>query len=266
MTKYHTGLNHLIIDEFLPLKPKDATIRRQEIIDWVNETYPGFSSTTITNWLTRMITNAPGRLNWPTGIKELDIFYKLQNGMLRLYNPNTDPRPIYHYQEATENEELYEDIKTIHDDSSLSSTEKECLINSRIGQGEFRQNVIECWGLGETCAITFVGIREVLIASHIRPWRNCQNRAERLDGANGILLCAHLDKLFDHHLISFKLKNGKYICQFNNSLNKNHLKHIGIVEGIQLNTKSLNDHDLKRFNYYIDEHYKIFSEKNSIAN
>ena len=39
-------------------------------------------------------------------------------------------------------------------------------------------------------------------ASHIWPWRELSNE-ERLDPANGILLAANLDALFDRFLISF---------------------------------------------------------------
>ena len=45
-------------------------------------------------------------------------------------------------------------------------------------------------------------IREVLRASHIKPWKDCNN-GERLDGDNGLLLVANIDALFDRGLISF---------------------------------------------------------------
>jgi len=42
----------------------------------------------------------------------------------------------------------------------------------------------------------------MLRASHIKPWSKSSNR-ERLNPANGILLAAHIDALFDCGLISF---------------------------------------------------------------
>ena len=51
----------------------------------------------------------------------------------------------------------------------------------------------------------------LLIASHIKPWRESNNE-ERLDGSNGLLLSPHIDKLFDKHLISFTSK-GELICE-----------------------------------------------------
>ncbi len=44
------------------------------------------------------------------------------------------------------------------------------------------------------CRVTGLARQEFLIASHIKPWRDCSN-SERLSGANGLLLSPHLDKL-----------------------------------------------------------------------
>jgi putative restriction endonuclease len=43
----------------------------------------------------------------------------------------------------------------------------------------------------------------VLKASHIKPWRKCTGKEDRLDPQNGLLLNATLDALFDRGLISF---------------------------------------------------------------
>jgi putative restriction endonuclease len=49
-----------------------------------------------------------------------------------------------------------------------------------------------------------------LIASHIKPWCECDN-AERLDGNNGLLLSPHIDKLFDRGWITFT-DAGDLLC------------------------------------------------------
>jgi hypothetical protein len=74
---------------------------------------------------------------------------------------------------------------------------------SRIGQGKFRKNTIATWGGEERCAVTGIAIREVLTASHIIPWS--KDVVQRKRGCNGILLTAHLDRLFDRHLIGFRV-------------------------------------------------------------
>ena len=84
--------------------------------------------------------------------------------------------------------------------SALSSTEKQALIKSRIGQGRFRADLIRIWG--ERCAVTGLGLAPLLRASHIKPWSSSDNR-ERLDPSNGLLLAPQYDAAFDAGLISF---------------------------------------------------------------
>ena len=79
-------------------------------------------------------------------------------------------------------------------------TSRRGLVTSRIGQGEYRRRILKRWGF--KCAVNGSRIKEVLIASHIVPWRESTN-AERLDVDNGILLSPVYDALFDRHYISF---------------------------------------------------------------
>lgn len=74
---------------------------------------------------------------------------------------------------------------------------------SRIGQGKFRRNAISTWGGEEKCAVTGINLPALLTASHIIPWS--EDVAQRKHGCNGILLSAHFDRLFDRHLIGFKV-------------------------------------------------------------
>ena len=54
------------------------------------------------------------------------------------------------------------------------------------------------------CRITKVNRPEHLIASHCKPWRDCESNDERLDGENGLLLTPTVDHLFDRGFISFE--------------------------------------------------------------
>jgi HNH endonuclease len=85
-------------------------------------------------------------------------------------------------------------------ESEITDTEKQTLIQARRGQGLFRERVRQ---LEKYCRITRVSNSEFLIASHIKPWRDSDNR-ERLDGENGLLLTPTIDRLFDHGFISFE--------------------------------------------------------------
>ncbi|PMH03908.1 restriction endonuclease [Vibrio lentus] len=91
------------------------------------------------------------------------------------------------------------DIKQVMTDNTLSETEKTILVNTRVGQGHFRSKLIQMWG---GCAITGYRNTQLLLASHIKPWRDSSNE-ERLDRFNGLLLLANLDKAFDLGFISF---------------------------------------------------------------
>lgn len=91
------------------------------------------------------------------------------------------------------------DILTQIEESTLTITEKVQLAKARIGQGFFRRKLIEnC----KFCPITGVNENQLLIASHIKPWKS-SNNYERLDVNNGLLLTPTYDKLFDKGFISF---------------------------------------------------------------
>jgi len=72
-------------------------------------------------------------------------------------------------------------------------------IEARLGQGGYRNALIAIW---RKCAVTQFDRLDLLVASHIKPWR-MSNRNERLDPYNGLLLSPNLDKLFDRGYISF---------------------------------------------------------------
>jgi hypothetical protein len=88
----------------------------------------------------------------------------------------------------------------ITDKRIRSETTRQTLIDARLGQGQFRADLEGRWN--GICAVTGCGISAMLRASHIKPWSRCSNQ-DRLNPANGILLAAHVDALFDSGLISF---------------------------------------------------------------
>ena len=75
------------------------------------------------------------------------------------------------------------------------TTEAERLVIQRIGQDLFRQGLLEFWE--GRCAITSLAMPELLRASHIKPWADCDSDSERLDIFNGLLLAPHMDAAFD---------------------------------------------------------------------
>ncbi|WP_409266828.1 HNH endonuclease [Massilia sp. BHUDP2] len=81
------------------------------------------------------------------------------------------------------------------------ATSAAALVQIRIGQQQFRQNVLAA--CGDTCGVLNIAFPALLRASHIKPWAVSTN-AERLTPDNGIALSAHVDVLFDRGLISFE--------------------------------------------------------------
>lgn len=81
------------------------------------------------------------------------------------------------------------------------TTEAERHSVQRIGQDLFRNALLEYWG--GRCPMTGITDAELLRASHIVPWAECESDALRLDVHNGLLLSALWDAAFDCGLISF---------------------------------------------------------------
>ena len=80
------------------------------------------------------------------------------------------------------------------------TTEAERLVVQRVGQEVFRERLLDYWE--GRCAVTGLGVPELLHASHIKPWADCETDAERLDVFNGLLLAPHLDAAFDRGFIT----------------------------------------------------------------
>ena len=133
-----------------------------------------------------------------------EYFEKNKRGQ-NMYNSAFN-RYIEFLESYQDKSELIQDIEKIIDSKIPISTEKQNLVKCRIGQGSFREKLIEFW---QGCSVTGFENIEILIASHIKPWSNSSNE-ERLDVYNGFLLTPNLDKLFDKGYISFDT-NGKIL-------------------------------------------------------
>lgn len=134
-----------------------------------------------------------------------------------------------HLEKSKESEDVQEIL-----DSENDATTKRQLINARLGQGGFRAQLIEIWE--GKCALTEVDVQPVLRASHIKSWRD-SNDSERLDPANGFLLVANVDALFDRHFISFDDQGRVLVCL---TINRTTLEKIGLQAGQHIDLKPQN--------------------------
>ncbi len=98
-------------------------------------------------------------------------------------------------------DEIRTDIEAVEADGRRSRTVRQQLIDARLGQGRYRSQLDNRWD--GACSVTGCSVREALRASHMKAWSISTDR-ERLDPANGLLLVATLDCLFDRGLISFQ--------------------------------------------------------------
>jgi putative restriction endonuclease len=126
-------------------------------------------------------------------------------------------------------------INEVKEDENLPETERETLILARRGQGTFKQNVMQ---IESQCRITKVDQIEHLRASHIKPWRDCEDRAERLTAGNGLLLTPSIDHLFDRGFISFEDNGSLLISPAAHQLS---LQRMGIEVDRAVNVGKFND-------------------------
>lgn len=112
------------------------------------------------------------------------------------------------------------------------TTEAERLVVQRVGQNIFRERLIKYWR--GRCPLTGIVDKPLLRASHIKPWRDCENDAERLDVHNGFLLSALWDAAFDNGLVTF---DPEGIPIFSERLSKLAQSQLQYETPIKLNAK-----------------------------
>jgi len=115
-----------------------------------------------------------------------------------------------------ESEQLLHDLFTKDDDREVDFLERgkirlepsrkqpagpttaRVMIRVRRGQQFFRQTVLSSYGV--RCCISEINVPRLLVASHIKPWRDFPN--DRLDPQNGLCLSSLHDAAFDAGLIT----------------------------------------------------------------
>lgn len=123
-------------------------------------------------------------------------------------------------------------------------TDRETVVKQRVVQEKFRLSLLKFWH--RTCSVTGAGDASMLIASHIKPWRLCED-TERLDRFNGLLLSPNLDRAFDKGYISFA-DDGRVLIQ---SGREDSLCDFGIHADIRLRKLD------KRHLRYLAEHRRL---------
>ena len=137
----------------------------------------------------------------------------------------------------------------------------ERVIKARKNQNKFREALFK---RESKCKICGLAHKELLIASHIKPWSK-STPEEKLNPFNGFLLCPNHDSLFDKHLVSFR-DNGEIIIS--KRLSEKEQELLNINKDIVINLEEGNKKFLKNHRevfYDIEEAYDLEKEL-SISN
>lgn len=203
---------------------------------------------------------ALSRADWYDRKQVHDYFSSGQNFNPLPTNPNFKERFDLLLAEygSTEADDLAADLLEI--DATVSDvTERQVLASARVGQGKFRAGVIRLWGRGEVCALSGLEVPELLVASHIKAWRESTNE-ERLAPENGLLLAAHIDKVFDRHLLSFSHDRSGYRVAIHPRAERA-MGRLGVKVGMLLQDNHLSPGSSRNFERYMSGHYAKFNQR-----
>lgn len=103
------------------------------------------------------------------------------------------------------------------------------------------------------CPLCDIDIPNMLIASHIKPFRDCGHTIESTDNNNGILLCKNHDFLFDQGYISFDTEGKIMICK---QINPRKYTSFNINSNLQLEKALLTKRRLQFLEYHRSTYYK----------
>ncbi len=127
---------------------------------------------------------------------------------------------------ALENDEVVIDDSEIEEEEILGE-EREVITKARVNQSKFRQKLIDRYG---QCALCGMNMKELLVASHIKPWAESAAK-EKTSVENGLLLCPNHDKLFDQGYIAFENDGSILISSL---IDEENYELLGINESMKI--------------------------------
>lgn len=156
-----------------------------------------------------------------------------------------DYRPDIIGYQTMEEEQQVEKISA----KGISEKKKQALINARIGQGEYRNKLLEeC----PFCPFTMVNDERLLIASHIKPWAKADDK-EKVDPKNGFMFTPTYDKLFDKGFITFNQDKTLVVSPWISPMNQ---KRLGIFNGKHIQMLPLDEAREEYLKYHREFIYK----------
>ena len=158
----------------------------------------------------------------------------------------------------SENATVISEIRDILDfpfDESLSPAETKAVVNIRLKQAEFKNNLFSLWG---GCSLSDCEIdSKYLIASHIVPWAKSTDE-EKVSRYNGLLLPANYDYLFDRHLISFSQDGNLLLPVVQSNSLKSLYRILGINSEARLGKPYSKKGQFSKIEKFMQAHRKQF--------
>jgi len=136
-----------------------------------------------------------------------------------LFRPSLSYSYNPYYHPARERE-----VEREINERQISRQTKEQLVKARLGQGSYRQKLLE---ESSECIITRVNDERIIVASHTKPW-SISNDREKIDHYNGLALTPTYDRLFDQGFISFENDGSIIISPHISPLN---LRKLNLTQG-----------------------------------
>lgn len=106
-----------------------------------------------------------------------------------------------------------------------------------------------------SCALCGIELPAMLIASHIKPFRDCAHIYEAIDHNNGLLLCRNHDYLFDQGYISFSKDGTILLSQLLQNTIEYENKYV-VSKDTTLDSSLLTDERIKFLEYHTKHIYK----------
>lgn len=161
------------------------------------------------------LSEKPSEAEGVVCVGEFDRLYEVLNTIFKFVpSASSLSAPLQQYQKKT--------IKL------PETTEEERMVKQRIGQNILRDALLK--QEEGICVVTGLAMPKLLIASHIKPWRDATDE-ERLSLDNVFLLAPHIDSLFDNGYITFD-DNGHII--FSPLLSEESRQKLGLNENMHI--------------------------------
>lgn len=163
-------------------------------------------------------------------------------------------RDLYEHKDLTYRNTDFKMINYRHKDNILKLIPQRGIPTDRDASKELQGFFKDCLfnEFNHRCCICGAKLPYMLIASHIKPFRDCAHVLEAMDQNNGLLLCRNHDFLFDQGYISFddqgRIKISSEIIDDAEIYN--------IERNFQLKKKYLSDHRKAFLHYHKSTYFR----------